>query len=194
MPCPWTSRTRSSSRPTCAPRSSTFEIWHPTQCLSSSAITRPLARSVASSEVCRGRRWRDSCTPSSPKVSGRLSCGDSCPRSGQVRCMLLQRVGLSLLSANADLIRAHLANALRDPAQLVTAAGTVALTVSASLLVTFSAPRSHDRPEPVPLPAPTVERAQQHPVVALVTFCANSRAQSLQERGRTRRPTRTEPQ
>ena len=78
-----------------------------------------------------------------------------------------QRVGLSLLSANADLIRAHLANALRDPAQLITAAGAVALTVSASFLVTFSAPRSHDRPEPVPVPAPTVERTQQHPVVAL---------------------------
>jgi hypothetical protein len=77
-----------------------------------------------------------------------------------------QRVGLSLLSANADLVRAHLASALRDPGQLVTVAGTVALTVSASLLVTFSGPRTHDRPERVPVPAPTVERAQQHPVVA----------------------------
>jgi hypothetical protein len=76
-----------------------------------------------------------------------------------------QRVGLSLLSANADLVRAHLASALRDPTQLVTMAGTVALTVSASLLVTFSGPRTHDRPERVPVPAPTVERAQQHPVV-----------------------------
>ena len=77
------------------------------------------------------------------------------------------RLGLSMLSANADLVRAHLANALRDPAQLVTAAGTVALTVSASLLVTFSAPRTHDRPEPVPVLAPTVERPQRQPVVAL---------------------------
>jgi hypothetical protein len=77
------------------------------------------------------------------------------------------RMGLSMLSAHADLIRAHLANALRDPAQLVTAASTVAVTVSASLLVTFSAPRTNDRPEPVPVPAPTVERVQQHPVVAL---------------------------
>jgi hypothetical protein len=77
-----------------------------------------------------------------------------------------QRVGLSLLSANADLVRAHLASALRDPGQLVTLAGTVALTVSASLLVTFSGPRTHDRPERVPVRAPTVERAQQHPVVA----------------------------
>jgi len=77
-----------------------------------------------------------------------------------------QHVGLSLLSANADLVRAHLASALRDPGQLVAVAGTVALTVSASLLVTFSGPRTHDRPERVPVPAPTVERAQQHPVVA----------------------------
>ena len=77
-----------------------------------------------------------------------------------------QRVGLSLLSANADLVRAHLASALRDPGQLLAVAGTVALTVSASLLVTFSGPRTHDRPERVSVPAPTVERAQQHPVVA----------------------------
>jgi hypothetical protein len=78
----------------------------------------------------------------------------------------LQRAGLSLLSAKADFVRAHLANALRDPAQLVTAAGTVALTVSASLLVTLSAPRTLERPERVSVPAPTVERAAQHPVVA----------------------------
>jgi hypothetical protein len=77
-----------------------------------------------------------------------------------------QRVGMSLLSANADLVRAHLGSALRDPAQLVAAAGTIALTVSASLLVTFSAPGTHDRPERVSAPAPTVERALQHPVVA----------------------------
>jgi hypothetical protein len=78
----------------------------------------------------------------------------------------LQRVGLSLLSGKADLLRAHLANALRDPAQLVTAAGTVALTVSASLLVTLSAPRTHERPERVSFPAPALEPAAQHPVVA----------------------------
>ena len=78
----------------------------------------------------------------------------------------LQRAGLSLLSAKADLVRAHLANALSDPAQLVTAAGTVALTVSASLLVTFSAPRTLERPERVSFPAPALERAAQHPVVA----------------------------
>ena len=78
-----------------------------------------------------------------------------------------QRIGLSMLSANADLIRAYLATALRDPSQLVTAAGTVAVTVSASLLVTFSAPRTHDRPEPVRIPAPTMERAPQRSVVTL---------------------------
>ncbi len=106
-----------------------------------------------------------------------------------------QRVGLSLLSANADLIRAHLANALRDPAQLVTAAGTVALTVSASFLVTFSAPRSHDRPEPVPVPAPTVERAQQHPVVALspsARTAAHSPSGNEGEPGDRRGPNRSE--
>ena len=43
----------------------------------------PPARSVASSEACRGRRWPDSCTPWWPKASGRPSCGGSCPRSGQ---------------------------------------------------------------------------------------------------------------
>src|SRR5512132_4460599 len=75
-------------------------------------------------------------------------------------------LGVSLLSAKADLIRAHLANALRDHAELVTTAGTVALTVSASFLVTLSAPRTHEPPDPVPAPAPTVERVQQHPVVA----------------------------
>jgi hypothetical protein len=75
-------------------------------------------------------------------------------------------VGGSLLSAKADLIRAHLANALRDHAELVTAAGTVAVTVSATLLLTLSAPRTHERPERVPVPAPAVERAAQHPVVA----------------------------
>jgi hypothetical protein len=76
-----------------------------------------------------------------------------------------QSLGGSLLSAKADLIRAHLANALRDPAQLVTAAGTVAVTVSASLLMTLSAPRTYERPERVPIPAPALEPAPPHPVV-----------------------------
>ena len=105
----------------------------------------------------------------------------------------LQRVGLSLLSAKADLVRAHLANALRDPAQLVTAAGTVAVTVSASLLVTLSAPRTHERPERVPVPAPAVERARAASGRRCVPHDANTRPWSLEERGRARRPTGAEP-
>lgn len=77
-----------------------------------------------------------------------------------------QRMSGSLLSAKADLVRAHLANALRDHAELVTAVGTVAVTVSAGLLLTMSAARTHERPERVPVPTPAVERALQHPVVA----------------------------
>jgi hypothetical protein len=76
-------------------------------------------------------------------------------------------VGISLLSAKADLIRAHLANALRDHAELVATASTVLVTVSASFLVAMSAPRADDRPERVPVPAPAVERAPLHPVVAV---------------------------
>jgi hypothetical protein len=75
-------------------------------------------------------------------------------------------VGISLLSAKADLIRAHLANVLRDHAELVATASTVLVTVSASLLVAMSAPRTHERPERIPVPAPTVEPAP-HPVVAV---------------------------
>jgi hypothetical protein len=77
----------------------------------------------------------------------------------------LQRLGLSLLFGKADLVRAHLANALRDPAPIVIAAGTVALTVSASLLMTLSAPRTHERPERIPIPAPALAPASPHPVV-----------------------------
>ncbi len=76
-------------------------------------------------------------------------------------------VGVSLLSAKADLIRAHLANALRDHAELVTTASTVLVTVSASLLVAMSAPSTHERPERIPVPAPTLEHAAPHPVVAV---------------------------
>src|SRR4029453_3978788 len=75
-------------------------------------------------------------------------------------------VGISLLSAKADLIRAHLANVLRDHAELVATASTVLVTVSASFLVAMSAPRTHDRPERIPLRAPAVEPAP-HPVVAV---------------------------
>ena len=77
-------------------------------------------------------------------------------------------VGVSLLSAKADLIRAHLANALRDHAELVTTASTVLVTVSASLLVAMSAPGTHERPERIAVPAPTAERAAPHPVVAVL--------------------------
>ena len=73
----------------------------------------------------------------------------------------------SLLSAKADLVRAYVANALGDHAEIVTAASTVAVTVSASLLLTLGAARPHERPERVPVPAPAVERAPQHPVVVV---------------------------
>jgi hypothetical protein len=78
-----------------------------------------------------------------------------------------QRMMGSLLSAKADLVRAYLASAFRDHAELIAAAGTAAVTVSASLLLTLSAPRTHERPERVPVPAPAVERAPQHPVAAV---------------------------
>ena len=77
-----------------------------------------------------------------------------------------QRMLGSLLSAKADLVRAYLASAFRDHAELITAAGTAAVTVSASLLLTLSAPRTHERPERVPVPAPAVERAPQYPVAS----------------------------
>ena len=78
-----------------------------------------------------------------------------------------QRMMGSLLSAKADLVRAYVANGLRDHAELVTAASTVAVTVSASFLLTLSAPRTHERPERVSIPAPAVERALQDPIVAV---------------------------
>ena len=76
-------------------------------------------------------------------------------------------VGVSLLFAKADLIRAHLANALRDHAELVSTASTVLVTVSASLVVAMSAPSMHERPERIRVAAPTVEHAAPHPVVAV---------------------------
>jgi DNA-binding NarL/FixJ family response regulator len=78
-----------------------------------------------------------------------------------------QRMMGSLMSAKADLVRAYLASAFRGHAELVAAAGTAAVTVSASLLLTLSAPRTHERPERVLVPAPAVERAPQHPVAAV---------------------------
>jgi hypothetical protein len=79
-----------------------------------------------------------------------------------------QRMSGSLLSTKADLVRAFLVNALREPAELVAVASTVAVTVSASVLLTVSAVRPHEqRPSRVPSPAPTVERAPRHPVFAV---------------------------
>ena len=77
------------------------------------------------------------------------------------------RMSGSLLFAKADLVRESVANALRGHVELVTAASTVAVTVSASLLLTQSAPRTRERPERVPVLAPAVERAPQHPAVAV---------------------------
>ncbi len=77
----------------------------------------------------------------------------------------------SLLTTKADLVRAWFASALRDPAELVTATSTVAVTVaavtvSAGLVLTLGALRTHERPERVPSsPAPAVQSAVQHPVV-----------------------------
>jgi hypothetical protein len=76
-------------------------------------------------------------------------------------------VGVSLLFAKADLIRAHLANALRDHAELVSTASTVLVTVSASLVVAMSAPSMHERPERIRVATPTVEHAAPYPVVAV---------------------------
>ena len=74
--------------------------------------------------------------------------------------------GGSLMSPLADLVRAHLPNALRDHADLVTAAGTIAVAVSASLLLTLGAPRTHEGPQRIPVPAPAVERAPLHAIYA----------------------------
>src|SRR5262245_8270392 len=80
-----------------------------------------------------------------------------------------QSLGGSLLSTKADLVREHLVNAFRNHAELVALATTLAVTASASLVLTMSAPRADDRPARVPLPAPTVqpspqEHAPVHPV------------------------------
>jgi hypothetical protein len=78
-----------------------------------------------------------------------------------------QRISGWLLSAKGDLIREYVANAFRDHTELLTAASTVAVTVSASLVLTLGAARSHERPherwERVQVPASAVERAPQVP-------------------------------
>ena len=85
---------------------------------------------------------------------------------------VLHHMGGSLLWAKADLVRGFLVNAvnaLRDHAELVTAASTVAAAVSAGVLLTLSGPRTEERPARVLVPASAVERAplepeQEHPV------------------------------
>jgi hypothetical protein len=85
-----------------------------------------------------------------------------------------QRISGWLMSAKADLVREYAANAFRDHAELVTAASTVAVTISASLVLTLGAARSHERPhersERVQLHASAVERAPQYPAVGVRTM------------------------
>ena len=82
-----------------------------------------------------------------------------------------QRISGWLLSAKADLVREYVANAFRDHAELVTAASTVAVTVSASLVLAVSAARTNERPHQrsgrVHVPATAVERAPQYPADAV---------------------------
>ena len=83
-----------------------------------------------------------------------------------------QRISGWLLSGKADLVRAYVANALHDHTELVTAATTVAVTVSAGVLLTLSGPGTDELPARVPLPASAVDRAPQehapqHPVFAV---------------------------
>jgi hypothetical protein len=81
------------------------------------------------------------------------------------------RISGWLLSAKADLVREYVANAFHDPVQLATAAGTVVVTISASLVLAVSAARTHERPhersERVHVPATAVERAPQYPADAV---------------------------
>jgi hypothetical protein len=83
-----------------------------------------------------------------------------------------QRISGWLLSGKADLVRAYVANALHDHTELVTAATTVAVTVSAGVLLTLSGPGTDELPARVPLPASAVDRAPQehapqHPLFAV---------------------------
>ena len=83
-----------------------------------------------------------------------------------------QRISGWLLSGKGDLVRAYVANALRDHTELMTAATTVAVTVSAGVLLTLSGPGTNERPARIPIPASAVEstpqeRLPQHPVFAV---------------------------
>ncbi len=79
---------------------------------------------------------------------------------------LLQHVSGSL-TAKAELVRAHVAEVLHDHAGLIAAAGTIAVTASASVLFTLSAPRTHERPDRVPFPEPVVEPSPLRAVIAV---------------------------
>jgi hypothetical protein len=77
-----------------------------------------------------------------------------------------------LLSAKADLVRG-LADTFRDHAGLVTAATTVAVTVSAGVLLTLSVPRTGERPARVPVPSSAVERAPQERAPQQLVFAVS---------------------
>jgi hypothetical protein len=110
-----------------------------------------------------------------------------------------QRISGWLLSPKADLVRDYVANAFRDHAELVTAAGTVVLTVSASLVLTLSTARTHERPharpERVHVPAPAVERAVQYPAAAVSPTTPTSayRPSGDEDEPGDRRPNRGQP-
>jgi hypothetical protein len=81
-----------------------------------------------------------------------------------------QRMSGWLLSAKADLVREYVVNALRDHTELVTAATTVAVAASASIVLTLSAARPHEplheRPERVQVSTLAAEHEPQYQAVA----------------------------
>jgi hypothetical protein len=89
---------------------------------------------------------------------------------------VLHHMGGSLLWAKADLVRGFFVNgvnALRDHAELVTAASTVAVAVSAGVLLTLNGPRTEELPARVLVPASAVERAPVEPVQARPVFAVS---------------------
>jgi hypothetical protein len=89
---------------------------------------------------------------------------------------VLHHMGGSLLWAKADLVRGFLVNgvnALRDHAELVTAASTVAVAVSAGVLLTLNGPRTEELPARVLVPASAVERAPVEPAQARPVFAVS---------------------
>jgi hypothetical protein len=85
-------------------------------------------------------------------------------------------VGGWLLSAKADLLRGSLVNTFRDHADLVAAAGTLAVTVSASLVLTMSAPRTDERLARVPATSPATDLAPPRPIVVALPVVAATAA------------------